>query len=332
MKHKSMKALLKKENGITLIALVITIVILIILAGTLINVTLGNNGLFNRAKDAATKQKYAAAYEQVSIAYTETKLESMQDETINFASAMQSNLKKTDENATAIGTGTMNNLYGTYSGYKFTIVNGKVKLTEQGENRVFELGQEVTITTNGNTESFYVIDENDSASNDTITLITKYYLKKNANEQATEDTLDDELIEFCPEPDKPYYDYKAKSYGYWIEDGEFDEILDSEDGNVIDQTITEEYENKYPYSLNGVAHDNATVYNKAVAYGNTIGGSGRLLTLEEVNYFDSEEKIQGIIYGTILEHEGDYWYWLGTASNIREVYGVYGYYEKEYRT
>ena len=36
----------KKIAGITLIALVITIVILIILAGVLINISLGNNGLF----------------------------------------------------------------------------------------------------------------------------------------------------------------------------------------------------------------------------------------------------------------------------------------------
>ena len=36
----------KDMKAITLIALVITIVILIILAGVLINISLGNNGLF----------------------------------------------------------------------------------------------------------------------------------------------------------------------------------------------------------------------------------------------------------------------------------------------
>ena len=41
----------KKEKAITLIALVITIVILIILAGVLINISLGNNGLFRQGKN-----------------------------------------------------------------------------------------------------------------------------------------------------------------------------------------------------------------------------------------------------------------------------------------
>ena len=46
-----MKQNLTKNKGITLIALVITIVILIILAGVLINVTLGKNGIFTRVKE-----------------------------------------------------------------------------------------------------------------------------------------------------------------------------------------------------------------------------------------------------------------------------------------
>ncbi len=45
-----------RQKGITLIALVITIVILIILAGVAINLTVGENGIFNKAKFA--KEKY----------------------------------------------------------------------------------------------------------------------------------------------------------------------------------------------------------------------------------------------------------------------------------
>ena len=41
------------QKGITLIALVITIIVLIILAGISINLVLGENGLFNKAKQAA---------------------------------------------------------------------------------------------------------------------------------------------------------------------------------------------------------------------------------------------------------------------------------------
>ena len=46
---------LRKNNGITLIALVITIVILLILAGITIASLTGDNGLFSRAQQAKNK-------------------------------------------------------------------------------------------------------------------------------------------------------------------------------------------------------------------------------------------------------------------------------------
>ena len=44
--------MLKNERGITLVALVITIVVLIILATVAISFAFGNNGLVNSAEDA----------------------------------------------------------------------------------------------------------------------------------------------------------------------------------------------------------------------------------------------------------------------------------------
>ena len=43
----------KKERGITLVALVVTIIVLLILAGVAISLTIGQNGLFKRAQNAA---------------------------------------------------------------------------------------------------------------------------------------------------------------------------------------------------------------------------------------------------------------------------------------
>ena len=54
--------------GITLIALIITIVILIILAGVVISLSLGNNGLFNKAQEAKEKYTNAQDYEETEIA------------------------------------------------------------------------------------------------------------------------------------------------------------------------------------------------------------------------------------------------------------------------
>src|SRR5574344_2793082 len=54
-----------KQNvkGITLIALVVTIVILLILATVTINLAVGQNGLFGRAKNAVNAYKIAEANE-----------------------------------------------------------------------------------------------------------------------------------------------------------------------------------------------------------------------------------------------------------------------------
>ena len=51
---------MKKNKGITLVALVVTIVVLLILAGVSINLVLGNNGIITKAKDAETKSAEAS--------------------------------------------------------------------------------------------------------------------------------------------------------------------------------------------------------------------------------------------------------------------------------
>ena len=63
------KILIKKENNkaITLIALVITIVVLIILAAVAINLSMGENGLFSRARFAKESYKNAEAKEKLDI-------------------------------------------------------------------------------------------------------------------------------------------------------------------------------------------------------------------------------------------------------------------------
>ncbi len=57
----------EKNNGITLIELVITIVVLIILAGISISIILGENGLVAKAKRAATQTEEATANEEMGM-------------------------------------------------------------------------------------------------------------------------------------------------------------------------------------------------------------------------------------------------------------------------
>ena len=52
--------MLKNRKGITLVALVVTIVVLLIIAGVSINLVLGNNGIIAKAKEAETKSAEAS--------------------------------------------------------------------------------------------------------------------------------------------------------------------------------------------------------------------------------------------------------------------------------
>ena len=57
----------KRNNGITLIALVVTIIVLLILAGISIMMLTGQNGILNRAKEAKESTQQAQEYEQTAI-------------------------------------------------------------------------------------------------------------------------------------------------------------------------------------------------------------------------------------------------------------------------
>ena len=65
----------KEKKGITLIALVITIVVLLILTAIALNLTLGENGIVSRAKSAKIHTRKAQAEEQLNIDITRIRVE-----------------------------------------------------------------------------------------------------------------------------------------------------------------------------------------------------------------------------------------------------------------
>ena len=82
-----------KNSGITLIALVITIIVLLILAGVSINLAIGENGIIEQAQNANLKQKFAkykeelelGMYGQITIAGEQMKnyIQSLKDEDVD---------------------------------------------------------------------------------------------------------------------------------------------------------------------------------------------------------------------------------------------------------
>ena len=69
--------ILKGNKGITLIALVVTIIVLLILAGISINALAGRNGLLNRAVESKEKTGIAQTEESIKIAIMDAATEGL---------------------------------------------------------------------------------------------------------------------------------------------------------------------------------------------------------------------------------------------------------------
>ena len=73
---------MKKNKGITLIALIVTIIILLILAGSVLILTLGDSGIIAKAKEAKKKQILANAKEKIGIELLTAQAEAIEKDRI----------------------------------------------------------------------------------------------------------------------------------------------------------------------------------------------------------------------------------------------------------
>lgn len=62
---------MKNQKGITLVALIITIIVMLILAGVSISLVVGENGVLTQAQNAGTETKQAEAEQAVSLAFND---------------------------------------------------------------------------------------------------------------------------------------------------------------------------------------------------------------------------------------------------------------------
>ncbi len=121
-----------KERGITLIALVVTIVVLLILAGVSLNLILGNNGIITKAKESRTENRMAQIDEQVKLAIGDAYTE-------GIGSITDSGLKSALNNR--LGEGTYDITGDETTGWKVTVKetgktyditsNGKINSSEE---------------------------------------------------------------------------------------------------------------------------------------------------------------------------------------------------------
>lgn len=97
-----------KQNGITLIALVVTIVVLLILAGVSVNALFGNSGIIEKAKEAQNAMDQAVKNDQEDIG----KLGDWINNQVNGATGGSTGSDSSDESKLTIGTAINADKYG----------------------------------------------------------------------------------------------------------------------------------------------------------------------------------------------------------------------------
>lgn len=71
------------QSGITLTALIVTIIVLLILAGITINFTIGERGIINKAQNAGEKYENSAQIEEIKLAETTNEIDEYVNNTRN---------------------------------------------------------------------------------------------------------------------------------------------------------------------------------------------------------------------------------------------------------
>ena len=137
---------LKKElnHGITLIALIITIIVLLILAGIAIITLTGENGILNQSSKAQEKTLQAQIKEEIEMTIIEIQTEELSNKkTVTLETLVNGQLANKLPNI--IAELEDNKIIGEYKGYEYTI-DDKFKVTignkVKGINISYELSNE----------------------------------------------------------------------------------------------------------------------------------------------------------------------------------------------
>lgn len=109
--------MLKEKRGITLIALVVTIIVLLILAGVSISMLTGENGVIGKASDAKYKTSAKEEKEKVSLSVASTVTEDLVTEDEITDETLRKNIKlnfDSDKNLSGTGPWIYHGEYGDY--------------------------------------------------------------------------------------------------------------------------------------------------------------------------------------------------------------------------
>ena len=239
-----MKNNLREQKAITLVALIITIIVLLILAMVSISLIM-NGGIISRAQNTVSDYKLAEEKEQIQLGYKEYQMAQFQE--------AQPQLKVEGATVTPKDGGGWTVAFASGRTYDVaangTITEGSSSSSASNTQTAYAVGDEVTV----GGESFYVLEASD-ASQSTVTLLAKYNLNQAGTAQAP-NASDDTKCAFS-------------STNYW-----------ASAWNAYTDWSTKKLDiNEVSGEVSGDA-----IY-KAKAYATSKGGTnGRLLTYEEAD-------------------------------------------------
>ena len=149
--------LINSKKGITLISLVITIIVLLILAGVSIATLTGENGLLERSTQAVTENKKAEAKEEMSLLIQEYQIEyyAQKDKSDSFVNYITSQ----------IGSGKVGR-------------NGTITVSGNSMIYTFENGETITVSISGNS----IVETTPSLEGKELTTINRDLYGKTGNE------------------------------------------------------------------------------------------------------------------------------------------------------
>ena len=154
-----MKQRFKNEKGITLVALVITIIVLLILAGVTLAMVMGDSGIFGKANSAKEKTQLSNAEETIKLAVLENKVKSVSgDAALTNEKLKEEIAKKLTEQGYAVSGSTV-----TYYGDKTIDIENYLE-----KDLTYNVGDKVMV----GGENFYVIKAS-SASEEKVSLLAE---------------------------------------------------------------------------------------------------------------------------------------------------------------
>ena len=141
-----MKNILKQNKAITLIALVVTIVVLLILAGVTLKLVLDNNGIIQKSKEARSETIVADEKSEVEMAYLSAALKKLGDTVTaeELQEELDSSVGAGKTVVTSNGDGTLNVLFNE-TGHNYNVDEGTVEKVEIDNTKMamFDTGENV---------------------------------------------------------------------------------------------------------------------------------------------------------------------------------------------